>query len=102
MKFTLEEIPGASNGWMYPKGSILQPLFDRYMEDLTEKGVVEQIRQTFFKKPPCTSSQDFTEIGFDFVKTLFVILCSGMVTAIIVSLAERCLHKKTKQQPDID
>ena len=73
---------------MYPKNSILQPLFDKLMLEVSEAGVVEQIQQTFHKKTTCTEAQEFTEIGIDFVKVLFMLLCCGVVTSLIVLIAE--------------
>lgn len=83
------DVKDITQGWMYPKNSILQPMFDKFMLELTENGVLEQIESTFFRKATCPDTQEFTEIDFDFVKLLFTLLSCGIVVAIIVLIWEK-------------
>lgn len=76
---------------MYPKNSILQTLFDKYMLELVENGVLEHIENFFNSKATCTDSQEFTGIEIDFVKILFVLLFCGMAAAIVILILEKVL-----------
>ena len=96
MGVAFEDSNDVNSGWMYPKDSILQTLFDNYMLELIQSGVAEQISQTFFKKQVCPASQELTEIGIDFVKSIFVILSCGIMTSIFISIMERIIHNQNK------
>ena len=72
-------------GWMYPKNSMLQPLFDQYMKQLHEHGILSKIFHT--KEKSCPTDPTI-QISFDFVKILFLILCIGILMALLTLCAE--------------
>lgn len=88
-KAKFKDVTDTAQGWMYPKNSILQPMFDKFMLELAENGVLENIESTFFRKSTCPDTQAFIEIDIDFVKLLFALLSCGIAIAIFVLIWEK-------------
>ena len=43
----LKDFKPVTIGWMYPKNSLLQELFDKYMLELSQAGVIQKILSQF-------------------------------------------------------
>ena len=83
----LEEFkPAKTVGWMYPKNSILQPMFDRYKLKLYQNGVIKKLHDTFLPMPKCNYKQPFFPVNFDFVAMIFYLLIIGSTLAIIIGM----------------
>ena len=76
-------------GWMYPKNSLLQELFDRYMLELYQTGVIQKIENSFALSKMCDEEAGFTQMGFDYVRLFFVLLSIGLVLAMVIGLYEK-------------
>ena len=46
----LKDFKPVTIGWMYPKNSLLQELFDKYMLELYQTGVIQKIENSFAVK----------------------------------------------------
>ena len=75
-------------GWMYPKNSFLQDLFDSYMLELYQSGVIRKIENSFALKNLCNEETGFTQMGFDYVRIFFVLLSIGLFLALVIGLYE--------------
>lgn len=81
-------IPKTAEGWMFPKNSMLQPLFDNLMKKLYERGVWHQIlRKTKRKSPECPN-ETFSGISLEFSLVLFIILSVGISISFVVIALE--------------
>ena len=85
----LREFPPFRTSWMYPKNSILQPIFSKYFLELYQKGIIQKMREEFFVKPICDQHRSYDSVNFTFVQVLFMILASGSIMAIFVSIYEK-------------
>lgn len=90
-----KDIPNPSIGWMYPKNSILANLFDHYMFEMEEKGILRKIVQDYLppKKFTCQPYL-FSGVSFSLVEILFIFLSLGIMTSLLIWTIE--LWKKYK------
>ena len=79
---------------MFPKQSILQPIFDQFMRHLYESGIIDKILKTH--QVSCIPDP-LNHIAFDFVMIVFVILILGVITAMILLCIE-LYHSKVQTQ----
>ena len=89
MTIQMKEYKPFTNGWMYPKNSLLQPLFDQYMLELYQTGIVQKIEKSYTFEKFCEEENGYIMINFDFVKILFIVLSVGVSTSIIIALYEK-------------
>lgn len=88
------EIPGFPIGWMYPKDSILSILFDDFMYELDEMGILDKIRDDYLSIDPrlkttqCNASLN-VRVNYPLVGIVFVILCIGIGLSIIIAFCEK-------------
>ena len=82
-------------GPMYPKDSILAPIFDKLMKTLSESGVLSKMEERWLPKltdEVCGDLEGAPPEPIDFftVKSLFLILISGMAISVAVASYEKC------------
>ena len=88
---TLPEFPKPPLGWLFPRNSILKPLFDRFFLWKKEHGVIQKLYDDQYKhKTECTD-EPFNAIDFQTVALLFALLSVGLILAIISFAVERYL-----------
>ena len=73
---------------MYPKNSLLQELFDKYMLELYQTGVIQKIENSFPLSKMCLDEEGFTQMEFDYVRIFFVLLSIGLFLALVIGLYE--------------
>ena len=89
--------------WAYPKDSELTRIFDLYLIEFEERGILDNLRQKWVKndRPKGFKENDATAqnlkliLGMDNVFFVFCILLSGMSGSIIVGLVEYCMRIRT-------
>ena len=89
MTMPMKEYKPFTNGWMYPKHSLLQSLFDQYMLELYQTGIVQRIEKSHTIEKFCGEGNGYIRISFGFVEILFIVLSVGVSTAIIIALCEK-------------
>ena len=89
MTVPMKEHKPLTNGWMYPKNSLLQPLFDQYMLELYQTGIVKKIEKKHTIETFCTEGNGYIMISFGFVKILFIVLSVGVSISVIIALFEK-------------
>ena len=94
----MKDIKPKTVGWMYPKGSVLQPLFDSYWLKLYQNGVIEKLYQRFLPPPICPNKDSYYEVNFEFAGMIFYLLILGLLLAIIVGIGEKIKAKLQKKR----
>ena len=91
----LKDYKPQTNGWMYPKNSLLQELFDKYMLELSQTGVIHRIENTFSlsNSKMCDEDAGFMQMGFDYVRLFFVLLAIGLFLALVIGIYEKIKAK---------
>lgn len=91
----LPEFGRSQVAWMYPKNSILQPLFDDFFNQLKEKGI--KARADITSEKFC-NTLEMIPVDVGFTSLIFMIMGLGIVASILTLLAEHCskLIKKVK------
>ena len=85
----IEEFRSRTNGWMYPKNSILQPMFDKIMLKLYQNGVMESLKKKYFPKPICNKQKTYPQVDFEFTKLIFIILLFGIISSVSFCIGEK-------------
>ena len=75
-------------GWLYPKNSMLKRIVDKFLFDVTQRGIEEKIRREYFQPRNLRCEASFRPIGFTMVVLLFKLLASGTVFGILVLMLE--------------
>ena len=83
------EFPLSKIGWLYPYDSILQPLFDHYLLELSETGLFDKIMNTIVEKKQDCPAETIIEVNFLFVNVIFYILVIGVCLALIIFFFEK-------------
>ena len=91
MKVPLKEFRTTTVGWMYPKDSMLQPMFDRFMRQLYRNGVIYKINNKYLQKQAVCKDDGYPRTGFDVIGILFLVLLIGISTSIIVAIVEKII-----------
>ena len=94
----MKEFRTRTSGWMFPKDSILQPMFDRYKLKLYQNGIMQKLQETFLHMPKCNNGQPFVQVNFDFVAMIFHVLVVGSILAIIIGIGEKIKAKVVKKE----
>ena len=89
IKIPMEEFRTTTVGWMYPKNSMLQPLFDRFMKKLYSNGVIYKINMKYLKKESICGDGGYPQAGFDVIGVLFLILLIGISFSMILAIIEK-------------
>ena len=89
MTIQMKDYKPFTNGWMYPKNSLLQPLFDQYMLELYQTGIVQRIEKSHTFEKFCEEGSGYIMISFGFVKILFIVLSIGVSISIVIALYEK-------------
>lgn len=92
------DIKAKTVGWMYPKGSVLQPLFDRYWLKLYQNGILENLYKRFLPPPICPTNEPYFGVNFEFAGMIFYLLLLGTFLAIIVGMGEKIKAKLEKKK----
>ena len=95
----LDEARGkVKSGWLYPKNSILRPIFDNYMMKISQSGVDNRLRNLFYNFEDHLNCQsDYEEVGMDITLFLFRLLAVGLVISLMVFFIELILTVKWKK-----
>ena len=98
MKIPMEEFRTTTVGWMYPKNSMLQPMFDRFMKKLYSNGVIYKIKIKYLKKESICKDDVYPQSGFDVIGILFLVLLIGIILSMILVIIEKmkCSGKLNK------
>ena len=83
------EFPLSTIGWLYPYDSILQPIFDKYLLELSESGLLNKIMSTVIEKKQDCQEKTVIEVDFQFVNVIFYLLITGVCLALIIFILER-------------
>ena len=78
---------------MFPKNSILQPMFDNFKLKLYQNGVMEKLKQVYFPQPICDAGQVYDQVNFEFARVFFIILVIGVSLAVITGFFELIYNK---------
>ena len=89
---TLPEFPKPPLGWLFPRNSILKPLFDRFFLWKKEHGVIQKLYDDQYKHKTDCTDEPFNAIDFQTVALLFALLSVGLILAIISFFVERYLR----------
>ena len=81
-------------GWFFPKNSVLAPLFNRYMLELSERGLIQGIRNKYVSPLDKCKALEFSPVNFSLVRILFIVLTFGIIIACVISTIERLLKRK--------
>ena len=85
-EFGIPDVPG---GYIYTVDSMLQPLFDKHMMVLNERGQIDELIKRYWPKVPnCDLNSDFQPVNFGFVQILFVFLGIGIFFGSCILLCE--------------
>ena len=82
------EFPLWTIGWLYPYDSILQPIFDKYLLELSETGLFDKIMSTVIEKKQECLDDPVIEVDFRFVNVIFYLLITGVCLALIIFILE--------------
>ena len=92
-------IPAVPEGYIYTFDSMLQPLFDRHMMTLNERGQIDKLIKRYWPKVPnCDLNSNFQPVNFGFVQILFCILSIGIFLGSVILLYEILKDKKEKKK----
>ena len=98
MYIPIKEFRTRTSGWMFPKNSILQPMFDIYKLKLYQNGMMQKLQETFLHMPKCNNGKPFVQVNFDFVAMIFHVLVVGSMLAIIIGIGEKIKVKIAKKE----
>ena len=89
MKIPMEEFRTTTVGWMYPKNSMLQPIFDRFMKKLYHNGVIYKINTKYLQIGSICKNEGYPQAGFDVIGVLFLVLLIGISSSMILAIIEK-------------
>ena len=89
IKIPMKEFRTATVGWMYPKNSMLQPIFDRFMKKLYRNGVIYKINTKYLQIGSICKDEGYPQAGFDVIGVLFLVLLTGISSSIILAIVEK-------------
>lgn len=96
LKAPIQGVPNFPESWMYPRDSILQPLFDTYWIELIEFGIFDGITRKYQTPEHLCLSDDTEAVNFSFVLLLFIILSVGICGSLIIFTLEMLKFKSNK------
>lgn len=80
----------SGNAWMYPRNSMLKPIFDRAMLEMDETGILDQIIDKYLSNADeLCHNNELIQIDFSFVAIGFVVLGAGVGLSMIVMAIEK-------------
>lgn len=82
----LPEFGQSPVAWIYPKNSILKPLFDKGFLEAGEKGIRSRVEEQRLKES--CKSEKFNSVNFSFTAIFFAILCLGFFMSIMTFFIE--------------
>ena len=89
IKIPMKEFRTATVGWMYPKNSMLQPIFDRFMKKLYRNGVIYKINTKYLQIGSICKIEGYPQAGFDVIGVLFFVLLVGILSSMILAIFEK-------------
>ena len=90
----------ATNGWAFQKDSEIAPVFNHFIAQMLQNGVVDKLVEGLLREKEivkCTSDE-FKPIKFDNIVTAFAILIVGIVMATSMALCEFLLRRRAQSQ----
>merc|ERR1712062_62287 len=96
---TLEEANGkVKSGWLYPKNSILKPIFDKHLIKLSQTGVDMRLQNIFYNfEDHLNCKSDHEEVGMNIAMFLFRFLAVGLALSLVALLIEALYALMTKK-----
>ena len=96
---TLEEANGkVKSGWLYPKNSILKPIFDKHLIKLSQTGVDMRLQNIFYNfEDHLNCKSDYEEVGMNIAMFLFKFLAVGLALSLVALLIEALYAMMTKK-----
>ena len=96
---TVEETNGkVKSGWLYPKNSMLKPIFDKYLNKLSQSGVDVRLQNVFYSfEDHLNCKSDYEEVGMDIAMFLFRLLGVGLALSLVALLIEAIYSLMTKK-----
>ena len=86
------------SGWLYPKNSILKPIFDKHLIKLSQSGVEKRLQNIFFNfKDNLNCQSDYQEVGMNIATFLFQLLGAGLVIALMIFVIESLFAWKIRK-----
>ena len=85
------------SGWLYPKNSMLQPIFDEFMIDLHRFGIQPRLEEKYWEtidQIKCES--EYEPVGMKIMIVLFELLCIGIGLATLTFIIEILAALKVK------
>ena len=77
---------------MYPKNSILQPMFDKFILQLNQNGVLKRIHEFYQTTKDLCIDEGYPHTGYDIIGILFLTLASGIMIGVLVVLIEKLFY----------
>ena len=84
------DFPMQNIGWMFPFDSMLQPLFDKYMFELYQSGVINRILKFYNPKLDTCTVKEFHQVDLNFVMLAFKCISFGLGISLILAIIEKC------------
>ncbi|KAA0202947.1 Ionotropic receptor 201, partial [Hyalella azteca] len=79
------------NSFALQKNSPLMPSFNFFLMKLRDGGVLEKLRSKWWRSSSCEGAQPaFTKLGLEEVSSCFMLLCLGMLLAVLLCFCECC------------
>ena len=76
--------------YAFQKDSPYLPIFNHYIKEMQEKGVMDQILEKYAPAPQICPALTGVALGFESCFTAFLVLISGAVLGIILLIVELC------------
>ena len=83
------DIPPMRQGWIFPKHSILQPIFDEYMVEILKGGIYDRMKTNYGSANEICETRGMVPIDINFVAILFIILAAGIILSILLFILEK-------------
>ena len=97
--YKLPEIKDIRIGWLFPNNSILIRLFNRFLLEHIQNGVIHRLQDHYFKSRTICSIDSFNSIDFHTVTALFVLLSVGVILSIITFGGEKIFFNGQQNPP---
>ena len=75
---------------MFPFNSMLQPIFDQYMLELYQSGVIDRILQFYEPKLETCEMEEIHSVDINFVILAFKIILFGIILSLLFVAMEKC------------
>ena len=63
IRMPLREIKPTTVGWMYPKNSLLQHMFDKFMIELYQNGIIDRLLNSLKSQKVCDEDDSYQQVS---------------------------------------